>query len=664
MVPRLLLAVALTLAANFQRGQGAAPVVPQPPTGTGAISGVVLDLDSQKPLAGAVVQLSGAPGPAPGATPGIAARPARQITDEQGRFVFARLPGNASYQLSAGKFGYFDGYYGHRSATGTNFTSARRIALAEGQWFLDARIELVKPAVITGAVTDDSGDPLVAVMVRAYTEVHIGGVRQLASGVSTTTDDRGMYRLTNLPPGRYIVAVPSVQHAAPAALTAQELFGSTTPASTQDALGREAPVRRDPAFALDPIHRLILLPNGPPPAPSVAGKPHAYPMTFHPSARTLADASTIQLRSGEERTVINVHLRPVPAFRLSGRLDGPPAAVSGMSLRLLTAGAEVLGRGNEQATALVASDSTFTFLNVPNGAYTILASRSVSEYVIQQSGFVNAPPPAPGVRSISMMSTAVATGSTGTMVVRHVAEGNSRFHGRQAVTVDGRDVSGVVVPMQAGVSMTGRIVWEDANGAAMEARPVVSVLASPVNGDLALGQPRSVMDPDDPPGYFYLDGLLPGQYLMSVLGGATLKSVTWNNKDCTDTGIDATGGTDIKGVVITMTLQTTVISGTIRNRKGEAAANTAAIVFPADRALWTNFGTQPARIRALTATTTGAFFVRGLPAGDYLIVAVDDSQVERWKDPSFFDAASRVASRISIGWGETKTQDLIVQEIR
>jgi hypothetical protein len=198
----------------------------------------------------------------------------------------------------------------------------------------------------------------------------------------------------------------------------------------------------------------------------------------------------------------------------------------------------------------------------------------------------------------------------------------------------------------------------------METRPVVSVMANPVNGDLALGQPRSVMDPDDPPGYFYMEGLLPGRYLMSVPGGQTMKSVVWNNKDCTDTGIDTTGGTDIKGVVITMTLQTTVISGSIRDRKGEAAASAAAIVFPADRALWTNFGTQPARIRAITATTTGAFLLRGLPAGDYLIVAVDDSQVDRWKDPTFFDAASRVASRISIGWGETRTQDLIVQEIR
>ena len=37
-------------------------------------------------------------------------------------------------------------------------------------------------------------------------------------------------------------------------------------------------------------------------------------------------------------------------------------------LRLLAAGTETLGRGIEQATALVGNDGTFTFLNVPGNA--------------------------------------------------------------------------------------------------------------------------------------------------------------------------------------------------------------------------------------------------------------------------------------------------------
>jgi hypothetical protein len=53
-----------------------------------------------------------------------------------------------------------------------------------------------------------------------------------------------------------------------------------------------------------------------------------------------------------------------------------------------------------------------------------------------------------------------------------------------------------------------------------------------------------------------------------------------------------------------------------------------------------------------------------VPAGDYLVLAVDDESAERWKDPAFLEAASRVATRVSIAWGETKAQDLTVQEVR
>jgi hypothetical protein len=58
------------------------------------------------------------------------------------------------------------------------------------------------------------------------------------------------------------------------------------------------------------------------------------------------------------------------------------------------------------------------------------------------------------------------------------------------------------------------------------------------------------------------------------------------------------------------------------------------------------------------------YTLRALPAGDYLIVAVDDDVAGRWKDPAFLEAASRVATPFSIAWGETKTLNLTLQEVR
>ena len=657
----ILLTLVTSAAVSFaQRGAPPPAKAPGPAVGTGAISGVVVDSATDKPLAGAVVTLSPFAGAAVEVGMTAPGQQMRQITDELGRFVFTGLPGKSSYTITATKFGYFDGAFGRRGLDDIN-NQTRRVSLADGQWFRDTRIELLKPGAISGMVTDETGDPLVGVRVRAYAEIFVGGVRQLASGMSAPTDDRGSYRIASLPPGRYFVAVPSVQNAAPADLLpdapAPNLPGG------QDALEREFNFRRSPAFAVDPVHRLVIAPGSPPPATSAGGRPQVYPMTFYPAARTVADATAIELQPGVDRPAVDVQLRAVPAFRVSGRLEAPPEAVAGMSLRLMSTGTEGLGPGSEQATALVSKEGVFTFLNVPAGAYTLLASRSVAEYTSSTSPGLM--PEVPGVRFTSMMRNIVPTGPPGTMATRVVAPGDQRYHGKQTVSVSNGDVTDVIVPMRAGVTISGRIVTESGEGVPAVPR-LMAVTAQPASGDLSLGQPRSTPDPDDPPEYFWIQGVLPGSYLLQVPGafGMTVKSIRWNNIDYGDMPIDIEGDRDVKGIVITLTTQTTSLAGTIRDRTGEPASNSAVIVFPTERARWRNFGLQPARIRSATASTAGTFSLPGLPAGDYLAVAVDNDTVNRWKDPAFLELASRTATRFSLTWGDKKTLDVTLQDIR
>ncbi len=157
---------------------------------------------------------------------------------------------------------------------------------------------------------------------------------------------------------------------------------------------------------------------------------------------------------------------------------------------------------------------------------------------------------------------------------------------------------------------------------------------------------------------------MPGSYLVRTVNVGALKSVIWADKDYTDTPLEVAGGRNITGVVITVTDRLPTIAGTIRDRAGQPAANAGIVFFPADRALWRNFGNQPTRIRYLAASTTGTYSLRGLPAGDYLAIGVDDSNADRWQDPAFFEIAARTAVRFSIDWGESKTVDVTVQEIR
>lgn len=70
------------------------------------------------------------------------------------------------------------------------------------------RLELIRGGVITGTVTNATGDPLVGVRVRALMVRDIAG-KPLRSRVPSwgerTTDDRGIYRIYGLAPGTFIV---------------------------------------------------------------------------------------------------------------------------------------------------------------------------------------------------------------------------------------------------------------------------------------------------------------------------------------------------------------------------------------------------------------------------------------------------------------------------
>ena len=650
-----LLALLMMLAAGPTGTAPSADQTPQPQP-LGAISGVVVDATTGKPVAGAIVQIAVAPttiAPPPGVQiliSGSPFRPSRQITDALGRFVFTDVPGANSYTLVAIKHGYFDGAYGRRGMPGVNNTP-RRITLAHGQWARDVKIEMLKPAVISGVVRNEAGEPLVGVAVWAYVDIFIGGARQLASAANAITDDRGEYRFANLAPGRYVVAVPSTQHSAPADLL------TPPPALPQDALSRDSAFRVSPSFALDPVHRLMLPANAPPLLqPTANGNRQAYPLTFHPAARAVTDATAVEVGAGDDKASIDVQLMPVPVYRVSGRLDRQGDAVVRMSLRLMAAGTENLGRGIEQATAMVAADGSFTFLHVPVGTYTLIASRAVSQYSYLSAMFGSEPP---GGGRGSLTSAPVFAAPPGTMLMRSSAPG-VQFQGRQTVVVANRDVMGVAVPLESSVTMSGRIVYDVRNP---ETRPVPVISIEPATGDLSLGQPRAVRDVDDDPSYFFIDGILPGSYLLKVMTSGTLKSVKWGDKDYTDTPIEVGGG-KITGVIVTVTDRLTTLAGTIRDRAGQLASNSGVVIFPVDRAQWKNFGNQPSRIRYVAGSTTGSYSVRGLPAGDYLIVGIDDGSASRWQDPAFFEAAARVATRFSIDWAESKTMDVVVQEIR
>jgi hypothetical protein len=190
------------------------------------------------------------------------------------------------------------------------------------------------------------------------------------------------------------------------------------------------------------------------------------------------------------------------------------------------------------------------------------------------------------------------------------------------------------------------------------------VLLDPAGGNPSLGMPSSGYQPDVPYDQFEIVGLLPGEYWLRVPSpGWLVKSVQWKGKDYTTAPFDAAATADLNGVVVTVTNAVPTLTGVVHDRDGLPSTTATVLVFPADRAQWTNFGLLPARIKKIAVDNTGNFNLNTLPAGDYCVIAVSAVPVV-WQDPEFFARAESLATRVTLSWGAQKNADLTVSTIR
>ena len=108
-------------------------------------------------------------------------------------------------------------------------------------------------------------------------------------------------------------------------------------------------------------------------------------------------------------------------------------------------------------------------------------------------------------------------------------------------------------------------------------------------------------------------------------------------QDVTDQPVDLKPGQNVDNVTVVLTDRTTEMTGTVRDAQGRADDGD-----HRDRVLDRRSSTG-ARSRATSRPSrtdaAGAFRLRGLPPGDYFIVAVDDVEQGEWFDPAYLEQA-------------------------
>jgi hypothetical protein len=76
-----------------------------------------------------------------------------------------------------------------------------------GQVVDDLSIKLSEPAIVTGRAVDEDGDPVPHANAQVILNAYSGGIRRFQVVAQADSGDNGEFRITRVPPGRYIVKV-------------------------------------------------------------------------------------------------------------------------------------------------------------------------------------------------------------------------------------------------------------------------------------------------------------------------------------------------------------------------------------------------------------------------------------------------------------------------
>lgn len=246
-------------------------------------------------------------------------------TADDGKFTFKDVkPGR--YRLTAEKAGYETTAYGARKP-GEGGGQVLRVDAGAAMTTLS--IALPKQGVIAGKVIDADSEPVAKALVLALAKIYNQGkeIWLPRGAIPVMTDDLGVYRVGQLPPGKYIVcAMPSgwVQPTPPEGnlKPAVEEFSTTT---------------------------------------------------CFPNVAEQNEATALEIKDSTEVPGIDIRMIRAKTVTVQGRLTGLPTSGSGSAtiLNLNTKTSGPIGNATHPRTIVMSADGKFEFKNVVPGSYIL-----------------------------------------------------------------------------------------------------------------------------------------------------------------------------------------------------------------------------------------------------------------------------------------------------
>jgi hypothetical protein len=312
--------------------------------------------------------------------------------------------------------------------------------------------------------------------------------------------------------------------------------------------------------------------------------PVAYQTTYYPGARDRGQATSIQLLAGDEFPV-NFSLTPSPSLSIRGSVanlpDGTTAAIMLQSkdLNLVLNGAEMH------------KDGSFEIRGVSPGDYTIVAT----------------------VDNVKVPMMA-----------------------RQSLQL-AESMEGLRLSPQRGGTIQGRLRMESNRTGRSGPAQILLLLRSSDGDDesvgVSMGIGFSTLTKVSGDGSFEWKDVPPGLYSVQVSATSEmpdwfLKSVTAGGRDVLDSGFSVNGGATTLDLVASA--NGAVAEGVASNQNDGPVADAVVVAVPE-----LHLRGRPERYRKTVTDQSGRFTLRGLPPGDYTLIAWESMDGEAYYNPEF-----------------------------
>ncbi|MCA1633080.1 MAG: carboxypeptidase-like regulatory domain-containing protein [Acidobacteria bacterium] len=479
----------------------------------------------------------------------------------------------------------------------------------DGKGDREVTVRATRGAAIGGRAAYADGEPATGVSVHIM-RLKEGRTIPLVTGINPSsfvirTDDRGVYRVSGLPAGEYVVGVSEVVEHGDASSGDGGLLG----------------------------------PLGSP-----------FSMTFYPSAWRASKATSLRLAAGEEREGVDVTIAERETRTVSGivrgRRDQQPVARAILSLQSKESGilpAAFLYAGEGQMSVTTDEAGRWQFNELPDGVYTINVQ--------------------PGYSYEETTTVSEDGAEDGAAHARARVPPKKKYASKQQeIRVAGGDLTGVVFELSEGGSISGTIKFEGG-----EKRPgdltiqfqVVATGASEVASEVASG--FAVGD------LFIVDGVAPGKvYLRFNQFGPDagkkfyIKEIRWRGRDLRREPLEVGDGARIEGVQVLFSSEAAALRVRVLGGGGKGAAVGAGVgvhLVPSEAAL----GATPETQLACVTGADGACALSGAP-GEYLLIVTARDAAGGPLGPEEINRRAPSARRVMLRAGENRPVEVAAPE--